>query len=215
MARAIGRFIFFWSVRLQVIQAERPEEYSGPYLLALTHLSHLDPFLCCVVVRRKIDFIASVGFYRYRLAAWLMGTMQTIAIKREGVPISAVRKAVAHLKAGRVVGICPEGGVAQGGNSAMRGAKIKRGVCLLAQRAQVPVLPAIMLGTDKLNCVPPWIPYKRARLWVAFGQYIEPPAAEVDRRVARRILADKIETAYGELYRELKERYGLEDSVMP
>jgi len=98
----------------------------------------------------------------------------------------------------------------------MRGASMKKGVCLIAARANVPVLPCIMLGTDKLNCVAPWLPFRRANLWVAFGsRLVYPPTNEPDRRKAREMMAQELSREYQSLYRELCEKHGIADSDVP
>src|ERR1700722_10033918 len=128
-----GRFIFFCTMRLKVIRPEaafRP----GPFLLAVTHLSHMEPFLISVLVPRQVDWITRIEFYQYRPIAWMLNWLDTIPVRRYGVPVSAIRTAIKRLGQGRIVGICPEGGVSRGALSCMRGAPIKHGVCLISYR---------------------------------------------------------------------------------
>ncbi|HTL27843.1 MAG TPA: lysophospholipid acyltransferase family protein, partial [Tepidisphaeraceae bacterium] len=154
--------------------------------------------------------------YTYRLFSWMMVAVDSIPVRRFGVSANAIRTAIERLKVGRCVGICPEGGVAQGNDSVMRGGPMKKGVCLIAARANVPVLPCIMLGTDKLNRVLPWIPFRRANLWVAFGsRLVHPPADEPDRRKARELMAQELSREFQALYAELREKYGIADSDVP
>jgi 1-acyl-sn-glycerol-3-phosphate acyltransferase len=128
--------------------------------------------------------------------------------------VSAVRESLRRLGRGEVVGVFPEGEIKCGAESVLRGGRIKRGVCLLAQRTGRPVLPCLVLGTEKLNALDPWLPFLRGRLWVACGDFIE-PVVHANRRVARAELAGRIELALQRLYAEARREFGLEDSVLP
>jgi len=212
---AVGRFIFFCTMRLVVIRPEAARR-RGAYVLACTHLSHLEPLLASVIVPREIDWVTRIEFYRHPAIARLLGVLNAIPVRRQGVPVSTIRTALDRLAHGRVVGICPEGGLTQGAESVLRGGKIKRGVCLLACRAGVPVLPCVLLGTDKLNAVGPWLPAKRARLWVAFGRrLVFPPSDELDARAARRRMAEQLEQELVALFHELVETCGIAERDVP
>lgn len=190
--------------------ARRP----GGWLLACSHVSHLDPFCIGSQLPRKIDWMARIEFYRRRCTRVLLGAVGAFPVNRQGVPVRAIKAALRRLKAGEVVGVFPEGEIKSGQESVLRGAKIKRGVCLLAARANCPVLPCVILGTDKLNEVGPWLPARRGRLWIACGDFIEPVQGP-DKHAARAEMAARIEEALAELYARLKREYALEDSILP
>src|SRR4051812_37396749 len=166
-AQSVGRACFRLTIRFKVIRRSAPERVDGPLLIACSHISHLEPFLLSLVVDRQIDWMARIEFYRYAIFARIILWMDAFAVRRYGVPVSAIRTAIARLSAGRCVGVCPEGGVTQGANSVLRGGPIKKGICLVACRTGTPVLPCIMLGTHKMNEIAPWLPLRNARLWVA------------------------------------------------
>jgi 1-acyl-sn-glycerol-3-phosphate acyltransferase len=87
-------------------------------------------------------------------------------------------------------------------------------VCLLAAHSGRPVLPCIVLGTEKLNAFGPWVPFSRTRLWIACGEFIEPVIGP-NRRAARAQMAVQIEAALRRLYAEMRAEFGLDDSVLP
>ena len=97
----------------------------------------------------------------------------------------------------------------------IRGGSFKRGLCSLAIRAGVPIIPCVVLGTEKLVRVMPWMPFRRGRLWVAYGQPIHPPAGGKSTRETRRQLAERTAAAFRQLYATLRERYGISDSDVP
>jgi 1-acyl-sn-glycerol-3-phosphate acyltransferase len=216
-ATFLGRWIYALSIKGEVLRpalAERP----GGYVLAVTHLSHLEPFVVGTLVRRKIDWMARVEFFRNRVARRCLYAMDAFPVNRFGVPVSAVRTAIARGRAGRVVGIFPEGGVVHGPASACRGGPVKQGACLVAARAGIPVVPCVVLGTHALNEIEPWLPFRRARLWVAFGEPIEPPPmsdAPPVRKAARQVMSRQLGDAFCALYAELRARYDIPDSAVP
>ena len=209
-----GQFVFYCTMRLHLIRPEMAAR-KGPYLIACTHLSHLEPFLLGVLVPRQIDWITRVEFYRHHIVAWMLRGLSTIKVRRFGVPVSTIRTSITRLKQGRIVGICPEGGVANGKKSCIRGGAIKKGVCLISYRTGVPVLPVVILGADKLNCVPPWLPPRRAQLWVAFGERLIAPRCDLDRKAARQVMAEELQREYMQLYEELKQTFGVQEASVP
>jgi 1-acyl-sn-glycerol-3-phosphate acyltransferase len=200
-------------MRLHLIRPEAAKR-GGPFLIARTHLSHLEPFLLSALVPRQIDWITRIEFYHYHLFAWALRALSAIEVRRFGVPVSTIRTSIARLSRGRIVGICPEGGVSNGTNSCIRGGPIKKGVCLISYRTGVPVLPVVILGADKLNCVSPWLPFRRATLWIAFGEPVY-PRLDLDRRAARQIMAQGLGRQYVGLFEELKRKFGLDEASAP
>lgn len=213
IGRSIGRIIEHQCLRKHVIYPERAHT-DGPVIFAPTHLSHLEPFLVGIHLKRHVHMLARIEFYQYRLARFLLNQVDCIPINRFGVPVRAIRKSIALLGQGEVIGIFPEGGVRVGGDSVIRGGKIKQGVCLLAQRTRAPVVPVVVLGTDKLNCVSPWLPFRRGRIWMAFGETVWADPL-LHRRAARVEMAGRLEKAYIELYQQLLASAGLHDSQIP
>lgn len=213
IARHFLRTVFFWTMRLRksgLEIARRP----GGYVLACSHVSHLDPFCVSAVLPRKIGWMARIEFYRHPIAARLMRLGHAFPVNRQGVPVSAIRESLRRLARGEVVGVFPEGEIKDGAGSVLRGAPIKRGVCLLAARSGCPVLPCIILGTEKLNSPRPWMPGWHGRLWVACGEFIEPVNGP-DRRAARAEMAARIEAALRRLYAEMRAEFALDDTVLP
>ena len=208
------RFAKFQCIREVVVGAQRINNH-GPVLLACTHISHLEPFVVGTLLRRNIRWMSRVEFYRNRLAAAVLNLGGAFPVDRFGNAIPAVREAIALLNDGQVVGIFPEGGVATGEQSVLRGAKIKQGVCTVAVRTRVPVIPVVILGTDKLNRVGPWVPFRRGRVLVAFGQQVAPPPASGCRGDDRREMAARLEAEFVRTYQDLLQTSGLLDSDVP
>jgi 1-acyl-sn-glycerol-3-phosphate acyltransferase len=213
LGRALMRRIFSDTLRISSFGTEAANRPGG-WLLACSHVGHLDPFCLGAVLPRKISWMARVEFYRRWWSGVLLSLVHAFPVNRQGVPVSAIKIALSRLACGEVVGLFPEGEINTGGESVLRGAPIKRGVCLLAAHSGRPVLPCVILGTDKLNAIGPWLPFRRGRLWIACGDFIEPVQGG-NRRAARAEMAQRIERALVELYARLRHEYGLEDSSLP
>ena len=216
-AYSIGRLamrgVKFNTLQINVIRPETAER-NGGYILAPTHLSHLEPFILSMILRRRVDWMTRIEFYDRWWKAMLLHRVGTFPVRRQGVPISAIRTAIARLRQSRVVGIFPEGGVANGSHSACRGGPIKHGACLISYRANVPVIPCAVVGTHELNCVKPWIPFRRATLWIAFGEPLWPDLQQ-KAKPARLELAARMRQQYQSLLREIVDRFRLDEQSIP
>jgi 1-acyl-sn-glycerol-3-phosphate acyltransferase len=211
LAKFWGRWFYALSIQGKAIRpklAERP----GGYVLACTHLSHLEPFVVSAILQRKVEWMARIEFYRHKPAAWMLHALDAFPVNRFGVPVSSIRTAIARAREGRVVGIFPEGGVARGANSVCRGGPIKRGVCLVSMRANVPIIPCVVLGTHELTKIEPWLPFRRAKIWYAFGEPIQPIHNAPNHKVARQIMSQQLSEAFARLYAELLQRYDLSEN---
>ncbi len=184
MGKSLCRFVQFNCLKAVVLHGERAE-LPGGYVLACTHLSHLEPVLIGAMIRRRIDWMSRIEFYKYRVVAALLDAVDAFPVNRQGVPVKAIRTAIDRVRLGRIVGIFPEGGVVRGSDLAFRGGPIKKGACLIAHRSAAPIVPVVVLGTEKLNCIGPWLPFRRGRIWVIYGKPIDPRLSEPRRRVAR------------------------------
>jgi 1-acyl-sn-glycerol-3-phosphate acyltransferase len=212
VGKFFARWIYALSIKGVIVRPELAEREGG-YVLACTHISHLEPFIVSTIVNRNIDWMARVEFYRWRLFRYFLDRMDAFPVNRFGVPVSAIRTAIARAKAGKVVGIFPEGGVAMGKDSACRGGAIKRGACLVSMRADVPIVPCVLLGTHELNSIEPWLPYRRATLWIAFGEPIHPVRDAPSHRAGRAAMSRQLSDAFASLYRELCERYDIPKKI--
>jgi 1-acyl-sn-glycerol-3-phosphate acyltransferase len=202
IGQLIGRSIFSITMNVRTVRLDLAARRGG-YVLACSHLSHIEPVVVGVLVDRKIDFMSRIEFFRSRPAAAYLWSIDAFPVKRFNFTGRAVRTAVNRARAGRVVGIFPEGGVATGTDSVCRGGPIKRGACVIAQRANVPIIPCVVVGTERLNRPLPWVPYRRGHLWVIFGEQILPRTGR-SRREARFEMAEELRTRLKALYEELR-----------
>jgi 1-acyl-sn-glycerol-3-phosphate acyltransferase len=213
-ARAACGAVRVQCIRELVLHRERADR-DGGFVLACTHLGHVEPFLASLLVRRRVHWMARSEFYRRWWAATALRLGGAVRVDRYGYSLPAVRRAIGLARQGRVVGIFPEGGVARGGQSVLRGGAFKHGVCTIAIRARVPVVPVVMLGTDRLARVEPWLPVRRGRVWTAFGPEVPPPERTGGNRAARAEMALRLGHEFRRAYAELLSAAGLVDGDVP
>ncbi|HEX8916651.1 MAG TPA: lysophospholipid acyltransferase family protein [Humisphaera sp.] len=210
--RALGRFAFFCTLNVRVLRRDVVRR-DGAFVLAVSHLGHVEPLVLGALLDRPVDWVARAEFYRSRVLGFLFDRLGCIKVRRDGVPVRTVRTALERLRGGRVVGIFPEGGVARGRASVCAGGPVRLGACLIAARAGVPLVPCVVLGTPALTKVGPWLPAKRGHVWLAFGEPIVPPAeigrTVADRRRTYRRMGEQYRDAMAGLYRELMATYDL------
>jgi 1-acyl-sn-glycerol-3-phosphate acyltransferase len=212
--RTGARFIRWQTVR-QLVLDEHHADRAGGFLLACTHVGNLEPILLSCILKRRIRWMARVEFYRHRWSAAALDLSGAFPVDRFGSSLRAVRTAVRLVAAGECVGIFPEGGVAWGSQTIFRGAAFKHGVCTIAIQARVPVVPVVVLGTESLNRVGPWLPFRRGRVYCAFGRGVEPLEGSGSRRADRIAMAARVGTEFVRVYRHLLSRSGLIDEQVP
>lgn len=208
------KLVFFQTIRIHSMNPDMLNRRGG-YVLAVTHIGHLEVVCAGVMTHRQIRWIARKEFYRHRLIALFLKAAGCIKVNRQGIPASTIRAAVRAAREGQVIGIFPEGGVVRGQDLAIRGGQVKRGMCSIAIHATVPIIPAVILGTQNLNCVSPWLPFRRGRLWIAFGDPIEAPAGGHSTRATRNLMAERVRHSMQDLYGRLQAQYGVDDRDVP
>ncbi len=211
VSRLLLRWILALVTKTHVLHRERTR-LPGGWLLVANHISHFDPPFLTVASLRKIDWMATRELYAPGLVSMWMHAVDTFPVDREKVDRAAVRESVARLKRGRVVGIFPEGGIRDGSRSVLEGVPLKPGLAGLAQLGSAPVIPCALIGSDQLYTHANWIPFRRARAWIAFG---EPLYFTGEGKAAREEFEAEIAAALRALGAELKERFHLTADDLP
>ncbi len=153
-------------------------------MLAANHASPFDSALLIAATPRVIYWLSIVELFRNPFTRWFLSSMLAAPLDRSRADTATVRSIVRHLRAGRVVGLFPEGGVRADNESVLRDGAIKDGIAKLAEVARVPVLPCVVAGGEKFHRWTSWLPLFRTRWAVAFGEPIE-MRRDGDREAAR------------------------------
>ena len=102
----------------------------------------------------------------------------------------------------------PEGRIPTRDQSVLNGGPLRGGVGRIAQLAQVPILPCVILGTVAYSRFASWLPLRRTIYAVNFGEAILPTPCEEDpdgKRAEERLRAS-YQALYGELSEEVERR---------
>ncbi|MBP2473772.1 1-acyl-sn-glycerol-3-phosphate acyltransferase [Crossiella equi] len=138
---------------------------SGGAILASNHLAVADSFFLPLMVPRRVTFLAKREYFtgkgiKGRFKRAFFGGLGQVPIDRSSAAAAqaALDTGVRLLKEGKLLGIYPEGTRSPDG----RLYKGKTGMARMALEAGVPVVPVIMVGTDKANPIGSkmWRPYK-------------------------------------------------------
>jgi 1-acyl-sn-glycerol-3-phosphate acyltransferase len=169
------------------------------YIIAPNHLSYLDPPAIALTHRRRIIPMAKVELWNNPVFARIMTGIGAIPVQRGASDREAIRLAIDVLKAGEPLLLFPEG---TRGDGVTLG-EFNTGPMLLARMANVPVIPAAVVGT---HVVMPRDKSRKGRnhpMSVTYGAPIHPGdfAQDPDRNAMNRVLMQQI--------RELAESRGL------
>jgi 1-acyl-sn-glycerol-3-phosphate acyltransferase len=205
--RTACRPAFWVSSRPIVMHAERSRR-SGPYILAANHHS---PYDVAAMIRHTpayLDFVSITEVFRYRSVAWFYGSMNVIPVDRSKSDGAGVRAILGRLRRGRILAIFPEAAIRSPKNSVTNGGPIRPGVGKLAQLGRAPVLPCVIINSGAYRKVSAWLPVKRVRYGIIYGEpiVIKP---DVEKNAAAHMLEQELKTKLVELYRELSAAMGI------
>ena len=180
----IGRFYAaFWCRARRAGICTVPRQ--GPVILAANHTSGIDPIMIqATTLHRIIGFIVAREYYERPLAGWFMRRVGCIPIDRASPTKSFLSASLRALRAGRCLGIFPQGTYVPPGEEQPQA---RYGVGVLALRTGAPVIPCHISGTR--YCYSPFAAFfVRHRVRVRYGRPVDLSAfrgREKDRDAAR------------------------------
>jgi 1-acyl-sn-glycerol-3-phosphate acyltransferase len=147
----------------------------GPLLLVFNHLAWWDAPVAMATLPWHMTAIALKDLKRVPVTGQLLSLSGVIWVDRGRYDRAALRSALTLLKEGGVLGIAPEGRMSVTG-ALERG---KTGPVFIARKANVPILPVGLTGTEK--ALGEWRHARRPRITVNIGQPFRLPES-VERR---------------------------------
>ena len=189
----------FWG-RWEVIGADNIPE-TGGVLLCGNHISYMDPPALGGGAKRQVHFMAKEPLFRVPVLGYLIRKVGAFPVHQNSADRAALKTAIEYLKAGEVVGMFPEGRRRFDGKLG----KPLPGASMIVLRADVPVVPVALIGTDKL--LPPHSStLKFSRVKVVYGKPITfDDLKDLQGREAMDKIGERIMTAIGELIEEYKD----------
>lgn len=148
---------------------------SGPAVLASNHDSLLDiPFLV-LASPRPVWFMAKRELYEGRFASWFFHVLGGFPVLRQGPDLAAIRAALAVIRAGRLLGMYPEG------TRSHEFLPFLPGAAWVALATGVPLVPVVVRGTGDAMPRGSVVP-RRVPVSVTFGRPMELGRVEGARR---------------------------------
>ncbi len=182
---------------------------TGPFILTTNHVNFLEvPVLYSHLQPRRITTLAKAETWNNPLMGYLFNMAQGIPVHRGEFDITAVRKALAVLQGGDILGIAPEGTRSNHGRL-QRG---KPGIVLLATKTKAPLLPLVFYGGEQYRRR--WTHLRRTDFHIVVGQPFSvrtdpgPVSAETRQQIADEImyqLAALLPPEYRGVYADLSQ----------
>ena len=118
----------------------------GPVILAPNHRAYMDPPYLSLVTRRQLRMMAKEELFHNALFGRYLRAMSAFPVKRGTADRAALKRAASELKAGRVLGIFPEGKRSDSGTLSAA----EKGFALIARQTGAPIIPIALEGTDRV-----------------------------------------------------------------
>ncbi len=119
----------------------------GALIVAMNHMSFLDPLLVCALVPREVIPMAKIEAFRTPIIAWWVKWYGAYPVRRGEADVSAVKTSLQILKSGGVINIAIEGHRSETG-TLLRG---REGAIIIGHRANAPILPVAIWGSRDLK----------------------------------------------------------------
>lgn len=153
MLYSLMKFLFsvFFTVFFRAdIRGRENIPKDGPVILAANHMSNFDPpFLACFL-ERPVCYMAKLELFEHPVFGLAIRACHAFPVKRGAADRGAIKAAIQVLKSGKVLGLFPEGTRSRTG----RMGKAEAGIGLIAAMTGAPVVPACIIGTDRIGRFP-------------------------------------------------------------
>jgi len=157
----------------------------GPLILVANHVNILEmPILYTRLQPRPVTGFTAAYRWEKLWTRWLLDVCGAIPLRRGEADITALRQALALLKAGYIFAIAPEG--TRSGHGLLQ--RAHPGVVLLALRSGAPLLPVVYYGAERYR--ENLRRLRRTDFHVVVGEpfYIDAGGARVTRQVRQQIV---------------------------
>ncbi|MBU8934649.1 MAG: 1-acyl-sn-glycerol-3-phosphate acyltransferase [candidate division Zixibacteria bacterium] len=158
---ALSRVLFTVGGGLR-IEGQEHIPRDGGFLLATNHISYYDPPLVGSCVPREVYFFAKQELFRNPLVKRLLLRVNALPVNRGAVDRQSLKASIDVIKAGYGLTFFPEGTRSRTGDLLSP----KPGLGLIATRAQCPIVPTAIIGSDDFrSCLT-----RKRRIVVRFGE---------------------------------------------
>ncbi len=183
----------------------------GGVIIAPTHRSNLDTPMLGASAGRPLRYFAKSGLFRGPIITWLLVAMGAFPVRRDKIDRSALKAALTVLQASQPLVMFPEGERKSG----PRIFPLMDGVIWLSARAQVPVVPVAIGGTERAMGIGVRVP-RPHKVRIVWGKPLSPPAVDSRGRLSREVLvqhSSELREVLQTMFDQVQQELGLEVST--
>jgi 1-acyl-sn-glycerol-3-phosphate acyltransferase len=151
----------------------------GSFVIAANHIGRLDAALPYYLINRS-DIIMMVAekYEKYAFYRWLVKLVNGMFVDRYNADVRTIRETLRRLQQGQILTITPEGTRSKSGTLI----EAKTGGLYLAMKADVPIIPVGLTGTEDLVVVDLLKHFKRLNIKIVAGEPFRlPPVHGAER----------------------------------
>ena len=194
--RFLARIIIRIMANVEVVGWENFPQKGGCVAVS-NHIGRLDAMLALMLPERN-DIIMMIAekYQKYAFWRFWMWLFDAIWLNRFEADFHAMREVVKRLKAGGILAIAPEGTRSQTG-TLLEG---KPGAAFLASKAQVPILPMAIMGTEDAVVMAKLKRLQRLKIKIVMGEpFMLPPIDRKNKEAYFQAQTDEIMCRIGTL----------------
>ena len=206
------RILFTITCKVRVVELS-PVPKQGQLIMASNHISHFDPPIISGFFPRRLDWMTMDELFKPLWQSKVFTWLNCIPVNRTGADRNALRSALQRLSDGRAIGIFPEGGIRAGAGSVLFGAAIKPGLAALSIHSGAPIIPCLLIGSDRLYKPSNWL--RRTTLFLLIGKSIVPNKDCIRHIGARELFSDSVSSSFTVMREEAVARFGLSSEDLP
>ena len=181
----------------------------GAFILAPgAHRSNIETFVVCLVTRRRLRYMGKDSLWKHPASDWFFSSLGGFPVNRDTADREALNQTLDLVGEGEPVVMFPEGTRRTG--PVIDPDHVKDGVAYVASRAQVPIVPVGIGGSERV--MPPKAKYLRpSKMVLIVGEPISPAPLKDNGRPSRsavRTLTDDLRATLQGLFDDAQRRAG-------
>lgn len=145
VVRVFLHYFFKIIFRCKIIGADNIPSHGGA-IIAANHVSLFDPPVVGTAFPRPIHFMAKEELFAKPVLKWIFTKLKAFPVRRATADRTAIRHAITLLNNGELLGLFPEGTRSKTGKLG----KPETGLAMIALKSGAPVVPAAIIGTNKV-----------------------------------------------------------------
>lgn len=171
----------------------------GPVIVAPVHRSNLDVPMLGATSPRRLRYFAKDSLFKNQFWAWLLTAVGGFPVRRDSTDRQALQAAERVLARGEPLVMFPEGERKAGPTVH----PLLDGVAYMAARAQVPIMPVGIGGSERAMPKGAYLPRPRKLVYL-YGELIPPPPRQGKRvpRSEMKALSAQLHETVQELFDE-------------